>query len=57
MDINLNDQECHEIEFQNALGGSLGKLIFTGDKLEFVGCADEAAKVFIDECKKQWSVK
>lgn len=52
--MNLNDDMCFAIEFCNPTGGSVGRLTFDKDKVEFVGAADESAKVFIEEVKRQW---
>lgn len=52
--MNLNDEQVFEIEFTNPTGGSLGKLTFKNDKVEFIGLADQCATQFIEEVQKQW---
>lgn len=52
--MELNDEMAFCIEFQNPTGGSVGKLTFRNDKVEFIGLADECATQFIEEVQKQW---
>jgi hypothetical protein len=53
----MNNDEVFAIEFVNPQGGLIGRLKFEKDRLEFEGSADESAKTFLTELKKQWEAE